>query len=88
MAAIRVVEQTPTLFLVTVDDGQGQSRHEVTVMPSDVERYAPHLAPEELVEATFYFLLEREPKESILSRFELPVVEQYFPEFRRVMGGG
>ena len=26
-------------------------------------------------------LLEREPKESILARFDLPVIERYFPEY-------
>jgi len=59
----------------------------VTVMPSDVERYAPGSTPEELLEASFEFLLSREPKESILSRFELPVIEQYFPEYPDVMRG-
>ena len=59
----------------------------VTVMPSDVERYAPGASPEELLEATFAFLLAREPKEAILARFDLPVVERYFPEFAAVMGG-
>ena len=36
---------------------------------------------ERLVQRTFEFLLEREPKESILRRFELPVVARYFPDF-------
>jgi hypothetical protein len=27
------------------------------------------------------FLLEHEPKEAILSRFELPVIEHYFPDY-------
>ena len=27
------------------------------------------------------FLLEREPKESILGSFELPVIERYFPDY-------
>ena len=26
-------------------------------------------------------LLEREPKEAILRKFELPVIERYFPEY-------
>ena len=36
---------------------------------------------EQLVEASFRFLLEREPKESILSQFELPVIERYFLDY-------
>ena len=30
----------------------------------------------------FRFLLEREPPESILSRFDLTVIERYFPNYR------
>ena len=37
--------------------------------------------------ASFRFLLAREPKESILSRFELPVIERYFPEYPEEIRG-
>ena len=37
--------------------------------------------PERCIEAAFRFLLEREPKESILARFDISVVSHYFPEF-------
>jgi hypothetical protein len=56
------------------------------VWPSDIERYAPGALPEDLLEASFTFLLEREPKEAILGRFELPVIERYFPEYRALIG--
>ena len=74
-------------YLVTVDDPRGTSTHVVTVWPSDVDRYAPGAEPEDLLEAAFAFLLEREPPQSILPRFELPVIERYFPEFAHVIGG-
>lgn len=86
MAVIDVTQQSATTFLVSVDDGAGRTQHEVTVWPSDVERYAPGATPEQLLQASFLFLLAREPKEAILARFELPVIEQYFPEFAEVMG--
>jgi hypothetical protein len=38
------------------------------------------------VEASFWFLLEREPKESILRRFDLAVIEQYFPDYAAAIG--
>lgn len=31
---------------------------------------------------SFEFLLAREPKESILGRFDVTVIDRYFPEFR------
>ena len=83
---IDVFPETGTTFRVVVFDGEGTSTHMVTVWPSDVERYAPGSTPEELLEAAFAFLLAREPKESILPRFELPVIERYYPEFAAAMG--
>lgn len=70
---------------VLVEDGGSSTGHTVTVWPSDLERYAPESTPEELIEASFRFLLEREPKESILRKFELPVIERYFPEYVAAM---
>ena len=82
---ITVTAQDDRVFVVTVDEGASSTTHTVTVWPSDIERYAPGANPEELVEASFEFLLEREPKESILRTFELPVIERYFPEYPAAM---
>jgi hypothetical protein len=41
--------------------------------------------PERLVQASFEFLLEREPKEAILRQFELADIGRYFPEYERVI---
>jgi hypothetical protein len=81
MATIHVTHRTGAIYDVTVDDGRGSTMHEVSVWPSDIARYAPEATPEALIEASFHFLLEREPKEAILTRFELPVIEQYFPDY-------
>ena len=39
--------------------------------------------PERCLEAAFRFLLDREPKESILGRFDVAVISRCFPEFKR-----
>jgi hypothetical protein len=83
MTTIAIAQQSGSTYRVTVDEGATVTAHEVTVWPSDVERYAPGSTPEELLRASFEFLLEREPKEAILRRFELPVIERYFPDYRR-----
>jgi hypothetical protein len=72
-------------YVVTVENGRGSTSYTVTVWPSDVARYAPESTPEELLHAAFEFLLEREPPHAILSRFELPVIERYFPDFPEAM---
>jgi hypothetical protein len=71
---------------VRVDDGGDWTAHEVTVPPAAVSRLIPDVdadgdAVEDLVRETFVFLLEREPKESVLHRFEIDVVSRYFPEY-------
>jgi hypothetical protein len=73
-------------YRVTVTQGGATTTHEVTVTPEDVARYAPSASPERLLEASFEFLLDREPASSILSRFALPVIERYFPEYPREIG--
>jgi hypothetical protein len=84
---ISITHRDGAVYHVAVDAPDGTSTsHVVTVWPSDVARYAPDSTPEELLEASFKFLLEREPKESILARFELPVIERYFPEYRTIVG--
>jgi hypothetical protein len=87
MARITVEPGQGAAYRVTVDERGGRTVHDVTVTPADVERYAPGAAPERLLEVSFEFLLEREPKESILSRFDLPVIERYFPEYLRTIRG-
>lgn len=71
---------------VTVRERSGQTRHRVTLLTSDYLRLAGGKAsPEELVQASFVFLLEREPKEAILRSFNLTVIGRYFPEYERVI---
>ena len=85
MSEIVITHRKGAVYDVTVDDGRGASTFAVTVWPSDVERYAPGATPEELLEASFKFLLEREPKEAILRQFDLPVIERYFPDYPRAI---
>lgn len=46
------------------------------------------LEPAELIERAFLFLLKREPKEAILRKFNLSVIQQYFNDFEKVMRSG
>ena len=80
MAKITVAGSSQDVYRVTVEEGESRTSHDVTVTADDIERYASGVSPEQLVEGSFR-LLEREPKESILSRFELPVIERYFSDY-------
>ena len=69
---------------VTVKEGRGESRHRVTLRKADYERLSGgKVSPEALVTESFRFLLEREPKETILRSFDLTVIGRYFPEYER-----
>ncbi len=71
-------------FEVRVHEGGSQSRHRVTVSSEEGARFHP-AAPVRLVEASMNFLLDREPKESILGAFDIGVIRRYFPEYDRVV---
>jgi hypothetical protein len=73
----------PLVFAVTIRDGLGESRHEVTLAHAYAKRIAAGLPAERCIEAAFRFLLDREPKEQILARFDVSVIARYFPSFER-----
>jgi hypothetical protein len=81
-------------YAVTVHARGGETVHQVAVPPrllDDLELEAKD--ERRLVRASFEFLLEREPSSSILRRFDLDVIGQYFPEYhdtmaRRLSSGG
>jgi hypothetical protein len=80
----RVAEGDPLGFEVVVREGRGETHHHVTVSRQMCEQLtAGKYTPERCLEAAFRFLLDREPKESILGRFDAMVISRYFPEFER-----
>ena len=77
-------ERDPFTFDVVVSEGKDETRHHVTMSQEMCERLtAGKHTPEHCLEAAFRFLLDREPKESILTRFDVTVIARYFPEFER-----
>ncbi len=83
-AKIEVEKIDLSKFRVRVIEAGSETTHDVTVSPNDYTRLTNgKVEPEELVRWSFEFLLEREPKESILTRFDLSVIGRYFPEYER-----
>jgi hypothetical protein len=76
---------------VVVGSDLRATEHEVLVDRETLDDLAPGASPESLVAESFRFLLEREPPESILRAFELPIIGRYFgdyaDEIRRRMAG-
>jgi hypothetical protein len=67
--------------------GRTSTTHTVTLNPEYYEKLTgKRVSPELLIEKSFEFLLERESNTSILSTFDLPVINRYFPEYERTIG--
>ena len=83
---IQVTTVSDGTYEVTVESTT-TTRHTVTLSPDDYERLSGGTCrPDELIEASFAFLLEREPNTMILSSFDLTVIGRYFPEYEREIG--
>ncbi|HEX4077832.1 MAG TPA: hypothetical protein VHX61_03015 [Rhizomicrobium sp.] len=85
MIAVRNIGQgDPLRFEVTVSQSGSATRHEVTMSCAVFNTLGGGAqTPECCIEAAFRFLLDREPKEAILRKFDVTVIEGYFPEFSR-----
>jgi hypothetical protein len=85
MIQIRRAEGSdPLTFEVTVRDANGETSHHVTMARETCERLsAGGHTPEQCIDAAFRFLLDREPPQSILRRFDVTVISRYFPDFEQ-----
>lgn len=92
MAKISVVTLPPTddrwryLVEITESDGSGSKTSHQVSMGKDyymdmTER--GRIIPEEFIEKSFEFLLEKEPKDSILRQFDIIQINDYFPEYEK-----
>lgn len=78
-------ENARYLFVVEVGSDD-KTTHRVTLDRDYWENLTQKtLTPGQLILASFMFLLEREPKESILKEFDLKDINKYFPEYEETM---
>ena len=83
-ARIEVEKLKENEFRVRVIEGRNESADFVTLQQADYDRLTGgKIEPCQLLKRSFEFLLAREPKQSILPRFDLPLIGRYFPEFER-----
>lgn len=80
-------DNSKTVFKVQVTEEKSTSSHTVEVRNDYYKKLTDgKISPEDLVIRSFKFLLQREPKEMIMSKFDLPVISRYFPEYeKRIM---
>ncbi len=74
------------VYRVNVSEHGSVSVHEVRVPAADFNVLTDGtMSEEQLLRASFEFLLEREPKESILRDFDIMTIARYFPEYPDAM---
>ena len=76
---MRLSGQDPLAFDVVIRDASGKTRHHVTLAAADFARLSAGASPERCIEAAFHFLLDREPAQAILRRFDIGVISRNFP---------
>ena len=82
---IKVNTIDSTSFEVIIK-GQTTTTHHVTLTHLYYQKITNRqVPPEKLVEKSFEFLLDRESNTRILSRFDLPIIERYFPEYEKTI---
>jgi hypothetical protein len=83
MITVNTIDSTSFEVIV---EGQTTTTHWVTLTHLYYQKLTNNqIPPELLVEKSFEFLLDRESNTSILSRFDLPIIERYFPEYEETI---
>jgi hypothetical protein len=78
---IDIKQINDTLFEVTVE-GSSTTKHTVTISDDYHQNLTSgKITKEALLNQSFEFLLQRESNTMIMSRFDLPVISRYFPEY-------
>ena len=70
-------------FEIKISGEDEETRHKVLLSKNYYDKITSgkNISVDKLVELSIEFLLEREPQASILSEFDLKIINNYFPEF-------
>ena len=81
---INIKELSPNAFDVTIYSNT-ETNHQVTISDNFITEYQiKNLTKKEIIEQSFIFLLERESNTSILRKFDIEVIANYFPEYKKL----
>lgn len=81
---ITVKKKNQNEFIVVVEEKGDKTEHLVTLDDNYYRLLTQgQTSKEELIEESFKFLLQRESKGSIFSKFNLKVIRDYFPDFEK-----
>lgn len=79
---VKKVEELPNAVFEVEVIGETKTKHKVSLSEDYYKKLTNGNVPaEELVKRSFDFLLAREKNTSILSEFNLSLIQTYFPDF-------
>ncbi|ORC35721.1 hypothetical protein B4O97_08760 [Marispirochaeta aestuarii] len=85
---VDVRKENQNTFIVSVTEGGSVTKHTVRLDDTYFQKLTGGTGDKErLIKESFQFLLEHEPKESILRSFDLQVIGRYFPEYESTISG-
>ncbi|GAG60933.1 unnamed protein product [marine sediment metagenome] len=83
---IVVKKKNEKQFIVKVEEEGTAKDYSVTLYDDYYQKLTGgRITKEELIRKSFKFLLKREPRDSILSKFNLKIISNYFPEYEKVI---
>ena len=81
MHNILVEVVSPDNYKIIVSQ-KSTTEHYVTASRDFLSQFTKYnISPENIVKHSFEFLLDREPNTSILRKFDINVISNYFPEY-------
>lgn len=81
---INIKELSPNVFDITIYSNT-ETNHQVTISDNFITEYQiKNLTKKEIIKKSFLFLLERESNTSILRKFDIEVIANYFPEYKKL----
>ena len=81
---INIKELSPNTFNVIIYSNT-ETNHQVTISDNFINQHQiKNLTKKEIIEQSFIFLLERESNTSILRKFDIEVIANYFPEYKKL----
>ena len=79
---VQRIEESPNLtFEVTVNEEISSTRHLLMMGDNFYKGLNTEVSPEKIIEESFFFLLSKEPKEMIYSKFDVSIITNYYYDY-------
>ena len=85
---VKIISQDDNYtFDATVNEEISSTRHLVTMEKDFFNNLNTEVNPEKVIEESFLFLLTKEPKEMIYSKFDVSIISSYYHDFLDYLSG-